>query len=55
MTPSRDVDELKDLEYLPTEIKIPDTITNTDEISDYLSDTTGFCVKNYKLEPEKEV
>ncbi len=28
---------------LPTEIEIPDGMTDEDEISDYLSDQTGFC------------
>ena len=35
---------------LPTEIDIPDGMTDDDEISDYLSDTTGFCHKGYNLE-----
>lgn len=34
---------------LPTEIEIPENVTE-DEVSDYLSDLTGFCNKGYILE-----
>ena len=36
---------------LPSEIEIPDWIDkdDDDEISDYLSDTTGFCHFGYEL------
>jgi len=34
---------------LPTEIKIPYGITDDDEISNYLSDVTGYCHKGYQL------
>ena len=44
-----DVDEKKDLESLPTEIKIPNEITDIDEISDYISDVTGFCHYGFDL------
>lgn len=46
-----DVDDEKDLEFLPTEIEIPDDINveDDDEISDYLSDVTGFCHKGFIL------
>lgn len=37
---------------LPTEIDIPDDITDEDEISDYLSDVTGYCHKGFRLEGE---
>ena len=37
------------LASLPTEIDIPADITNEDEISDYLSDMTGFCHYGYEL------
>ena len=40
-----DVDSEKDLEFLPTEIEIPNEINDEDEISDYISDITGFCHK----------
>lgn len=33
-----DVDELEDLELLPTEIDIPDDMTDMEEISDYITD-----------------
>ena len=44
-----DVDELEDLEYLPTEIEIPDGMKDEEEISDYISDETGFCHNGYVL------
>lgn len=48
-----DVDEPEELEFLPTEIEIPDDIARDyeyeDEITDYISDTTGFCVYGYDL------
>ena len=40
-----DVDSEKDLEFLPTEIEINDE----DEISDYISDITGFCHKGFYI------
>lgn len=43
-----DVDYLEDLENLPQEIEIPNGIED-DEISDYISDYTGFCHKGFKL------
>ena len=45
-----DVDDDEDLEFLPTEIEIPAGMDNDDEISDYLSDVTGFCHRGYTLE-----
>lgn len=44
-----DVDNKEDLELLPTEINIPDKMDKGD-ISDYLSDITGYCHKGYVLE-----
>ena len=35
---------------LPTEIEIPDDMTDDEEISDYISDETGFCHNGYVLE-----
>lgn len=34
---------------LPTEIEIPEDMTDEDEISDYLSDETGFCHYGFEL------
>lgn len=34
---------------LPTEIEIPEGMTDEDEITDYLSDVTGFCHEGYDL------
>lgn len=44
-----DVDSDEDYEYLPSEIEIPDEITDEDEISDYITDETGFCHKGFDL------
>lgn len=42
------------LEYLPTEIEIPEDIDSDDEeaISDYISNSTGFCHNGYCLEKD---
>lgn len=44
------VDFEEDLENLPTEIDIPNGITDEEEISDYITDETGFCHKGFELE-----
>lgn len=44
-----DVDEPEQLDDLPTSVDIPDQITDTEEISDYLSDLTGFCHNGFEL------
>lgn len=44
------VDNEEDLEYLPTEIEIPDGMEYKEEIADYISDVTGFCHKGFVLE-----
>lgn len=44
-----DIDYEEDRESLPTEIEIPADIKDEDEISDYLSDVTGFCHKGFEL------
>ena len=44
-----DADSEEDLKSLPTEIDIPPELTDIDEISDYLSDLTGFCHKGFVL------
>lgn len=50
-----DVDNKKDLKFLPKEMDIPDEIAYEDgeldeeAISDYLSDETGFCHKGFGL------
>ena len=43
------VDCKVDLESLPTEIEIPDGMTDEGEISDYLSDVTCLCHKGFVL------
>ena len=50
-----DVDCQEDLEDLPTEIKIPEGLEDEEDISDYISDVTGFCHKGFRLvENEKD-
>ena len=44
-----DVDFEEELEGLPAEIEIPDGMEDEDEISDYLSDVTGFCHWGFEL------
>lgn len=38
-----DVDNEEDLDGLPQRVVLPEGMTDDDEISDYLSDLTGFC------------
>ena len=45
-----DVDHIEDLETLPKEIIIPDGIEDLEDISDYISDTTGFCHLGFDIE-----
>lgn len=40
---------------LPTEIDIPVGMTDEDEISDYLSDFTGFCHQGFELVPTYKI
>lgn len=47
-----DVDDNEDLEYLPQKVKIPREMDDDDEISDYLSDLTGFCHFGFSLVEE---
>lgn len=44
-----DVDYEEDKDLLPTEIEIPDEITDIDEVSNYISDVTGFCHYGFDL------
>lgn len=39
---------------LPSEIEIPDGMTDLDEIADYLSDTTGYCHFGFDMDYEIE-
>lgn len=47
-----DVDFDTDIDLLPTEIEIPDGMTDDDEISDYISDVTCVCHKGFVLEED---
>lgn len=40
----------KVLADLPTEIEIPEGITDTEDISDYISNETGFCHFGFTIE-----
>lgn len=44
-----DVDFEEDLENLPTEIDIPNGMTDEEEVSDYITDEIGFCHKGFEL------
>lgn len=46
-----DIDgDIELLRELPTEMEIPKGMINVDEISDYLSDETGYCHMGFELE-----
>ncbi len=45
-----DADDPEDIIDLPSEIQIPEGMDDEDEISDYISDVTGFCHKGFNLE-----
>lgn len=47
-----DVDYPEDLEQLPNEVQIPSYLKDEEDISDYLSDLTGFCHKGFQLVPD---
>lgn len=49
-----DIDEMDDeaceiLKSLPTEMIIPEGMTDPDEISDWLSNETGYCHDGFRL------
>lgn len=44
-----DVDFEEDLENLPTEIEIPEGMTDKEEISEYITDTIEYCHKGFEL------
>ena len=44
-----DVDNEEDLGGLPQKVILPEGMTDDDEISDYLSDLTGFCHRGFSL------
>lgn len=47
-----DVDCAEDLDSLPKEVLIPSGMEDPEEMSDYLSDLTGFCHKGFSLRKE---
>ena len=44
-----DVDDEEDRELLPIEIEIPNGMKDDEEISDYITDVTGFCHNGFYL------
>lgn len=44
-----DVDNKEDLDFLPEEVDLPDALRDEDDISDYLSDLTGYCHFGFKM------
>lgn len=48
-----DVDDPSDLDELPSEIELPEGMEDEDEISDYISDVTGFCHKGFALSTDE--
>lgn len=40
---------LNDFMGLPSECHLPETLTDTEDISDWLSDTYGFCHKGFEV------
>lgn len=44
---------LDDLFDLPQVVNVPDYLTDDDEISDWLSDTYGFCHSGFSLDTDK--
>lgn len=45
-----DVDDVEDLENLPTEVELPEGMDDEDDISDWLSDEYGWCHSGFELE-----
>lgn len=50
-----DADSAEELENLPTEMRIPEGMTDEEEISDYLSNETGYCHKGFALVDMEEI
>lgn len=50
-----DADSAEELENLPTEMIIPEGMTDEDEVSDYLSDEIGYCHKGFDLVDMEEI
>lgn len=49
-----DVDDPADISALPDEILIPENLNDDEEISDYISDMTGFCHRGFEIKEEYE-
>lgn len=46
--------DMEVLNSLPTEIEIPEGVTDTVEISDYISNESGFCHYGFDLVPDND-
>ena len=44
-----DIDSESDIDFLPNEIEIPNGMIDEDEISDYITNKTGFCHYGFEL------
>lgn len=47
-----DVDSPEELCDLPDEIEIPEGMEDEDEISDYITEATGFCHSGFELDTD---
>ena len=47
-----DVDDERDLQLLHTEIDSTEGMEDDDEITDYISDVTGFSLKGYLIDTD---
>lgn len=45
-----ETDTAEEKKNLPSEIELPDGMTNAEEIEDYISEMTGYCHSGYVLE-----
>ena len=45
---------LLDLMQLPTEVELPEDVTDTEEVTNCLSDYYGYCLLGYELQGESE-
>jgi hypothetical protein len=48
-----DTESERELEQLPVEMEIPEHLKDIDEISDYISEKTGFCHGGFRLIQKK--
>lgn len=39
---------------LPKEIEIPDDLSDVEDVSDYITDSTGFCHKGFRIVSDEQ-